>query len=89
MKMAQITPRISGFRIGLLCVLLFAGALAGCTATEQGMGIGAGTGAVAGGLIGSASGHTTEGALIGAGVGAVGCGLIGEHEDMEHHRNYH
>jgi hypothetical protein len=45
-------------------------AVSGCTTTEQDVGVGAGVGALAGGLIGGG-----KGALIGAAVGA-GSGLL-------------
>ncbi|CAN7155666.1 YMGG-like glycine zipper-containing protein [Mesorhizobium sp. IMUNJ 23033] len=45
-------------------------AISGCSTTEQDVGVGAGVGAVAGGLIGGG-----RGALIGAAVGA-GSGLL-------------
>jgi outer membrane protein OmpA-like peptidoglycan-associated protein len=53
------------------------------TNTTGGALVGAGTGAVAGALIGSARGDTRAGALIGAGVGALAGGSIGVYMDRQ------
>jgi hypothetical protein len=52
-------------------------ALVGCTKTEQGAGIGAAVGALAGQAIGGDTGAT----LIGAGAGALLGGAIGNSQD--------
>ena len=52
-------------------------ALAGCTKTEQGAGIGAAVGALAGQAIGGDTGAT----LIGAGAGALLGGAIGNSQE--------
>jgi len=57
--------------------------LVGCTATEQGAGIGAASGAGLGAIIGHQSGETGEGAAIGAAAGALVGGLIGHQVDKE------
>lgn len=57
----------------ILALLLVSAALASCTATEKGAGIGAASGAVIGGL---ATGDV-RGAAVGAAVGGVGGALIG------------
>ena len=66
------------------CVIgLISGPMIGCE-TKSGSGalIGAGAGAVVGGLIGSNShGRAGEGAAIGAAAGAIGGGLIGHGMD--------
>lgn len=57
---------------------------AGCESKAgNGALIGAGVGALAGGVIGNntGSGHTAGGALIGAGAGAIAGGLIGHGMD--------
>lgn len=53
------------------------------TKTQTGVLIGAGTGAVAGGLIGKAAGHTATGAIIGAAVGGIAGGIIGAQMDKQ------
>lgn len=63
----------------IFVVMAGALALAGCSATERGAAIGAGTGAVVGGL---ASG-TVTGAAIGAGVGGISGALIGRVADSQ------
>jgi outer membrane protein OmpA-like peptidoglycan-associated protein len=59
--------------------------IAGCKAsnTAKGTAIGAGSGAVIGGLIGKKSGNTAVGAIIGAGVGGATGALIGQHMDKQ------
>ena len=57
--------------------------LLGCTATEQGVGIGAASGAGIGAIIGHQSGETGEGAVVGAAAGALIGGLIGHQSDKE------
>ncbi|MFC5411587.1 OmpA family protein [Larkinella bovis] len=51
--------------------------------TQRGAVIGAGAGAVAGGLIGRKSGNTAMGAIIGATVGGAGGALIGRRMDKQ------
>ena len=50
---------------------------------DKGVAIGAGSGAVIGGVIGRATGNTALGAIIGAGVGGVTGGVIGHHMDKQ------
>ncbi len=59
--------------------------LGGCKAsnTAKGTAIGAGAGAVIGGLIGSGSNNTAVGAIIGAGVGGATGAIIGHHMDKQ------
>jgi hypothetical protein len=52
-------------------------AMTGCTKTQEGAGIGAGVGALAGLAIGGDTGGT----LIGAGIGALAGGAIGNSEE--------
>jgi len=72
-------------RLGLnLAGLIAATALLfGCTATEQGAGVGAASGAGLGAIIGHQSGHGGEGAAIGAAAGAIVGGMIGHQVDKE------
>jgi outer membrane protein OmpA-like peptidoglycan-associated protein len=61
----------------------------GCSSThklsnqDKGVAIGAGSGAVVGGVIGHAAGNTGLGAIIGAAVGGVTGGVIGHHMDKQ------
>jgi len=58
--------------------------LNGCaTHTQTGAVVGAGGGAVVGGVIGRATGHTARGAIIGAAVGGVAGALIGARMDRQ------
>jgi hypothetical protein len=64
--------------------------LAGCSNmnnTQTGALAGTGLGAVAGAVIGGATGHPGEGALIGAAAGAATGGLVGNAEDSKEQRN--
>jgi len=63
----------------MIFVVAGALALAGCTATERGAAIGAGTGAV----IGGATTGTVQGAAVGAGIGGVSGAVIGELADRD------
>lgn len=65
-------------------MLLFA-SVTGCGWSNKAKGgaIGAGTGGVAGGLIGRAQGHTALGAIIGAAIGGTAGVLIGSHMDKQ------
>lgn len=75
----------------VLAVLAAAVLLAGCESPYDGSPDRTGTGALAGGaigaasgaLIGSASGHAGQGALIGSAVGLITGGLIGHSMDQE------
>ncbi|KAA9349488.1 OmpA family protein [Larkinella humicola] len=70
--------------------ILAAGTMTGCKSirkntnnTQRGAIIGAGAGAVAGGLIGRKSGNTAVGAILGATVGGAGGALIGRQMDKQ------
>lgn len=65
-----------------LTLLVLCIALAGCTGTEKGAGIGAVSGGVIGGVIGHQSGRTAEGVAIGAVGGAILGGIIGHEADQ-------
>lgn len=81
-------------KILLIAVLaLFIGGMAGCaggpfTMREKGAGIGALGGAAAGGLIGSAVGHSGAGAAIGGVLGLGAGALIGDQlQGMQNRQN--
>lgn len=64
--------------------------LSGCANmnnTQSGALAGTGLGAVAGAIVGEASGHPGAGALIGAATGAVAGGLVGNAEDAREERD--
>lgn len=69
----------------VVAVLIVTQLFVGCNAsnTAKGTAIGAGSGAVIGGLIGKNSGNTAVGAIIGAGVGGATGALIGQHMDKQ------
>jgi len=69
----------------MLTMLLGVQVMLGCQAsnTAKGTAIGAGTGAVIGGVIGSQSNNTAVGAIIGAAVGGTSGALIGNHMDKQ------
>jgi len=70
--------------VAVICLLA-----SGCSSThklsnqDKGVAIGAGSGAVVGGVIGHAAGNTGLGAIIGAAVGGVTGGVIGHHMDKQ------
>lgn len=66
-------------------LLIAVSLLLGCKTsnTVKGAGIGAGSGAIIGGIIGHQSGNTAVGAIIGAGVGGTAGALIGRHMDKQ------
>lgn len=65
-----------------LSLLVLCIALAGCTGTEKGAGIGAVSGGVIGGVVGHQSGRTAEGVAIGAVGGAILGGIIGHEAEQ-------
>lgn len=74
----------------MLLALLFAGtSLVGCqtvrdmSRTEKGAAVGAGAGAVIGGVVGRKYGDTAKGAIIGAAVGGVAGAVIGRQMDKQ------
>ena len=69
----------------LAALLLFSLPQMGCgtSKTAQGAVIGAGTGAVVGGVIGRATGSTARGAIIGAAVGGTAGAVIGRQMDRQ------
>lgn len=79
MKMGNI------FKLSVVFILAGSLLAMGCGAsnTVKGGAIGAGAGAVLGGLIGKAAGNTAVGAIIGAAVGGTAGVLIGRHMDKQ------
>ncbi|HTK82010.1 MAG TPA: OmpA family protein [Bacteroidota bacterium] len=71
--------------LAIVMVLVLGILLMGCGAskTVKGGAIGAGAGAVLGGLIGHAAGNTAVGAIIGAAVGGTAGALIGHQMDKQ------
>jgi outer membrane protein OmpA-like peptidoglycan-associated protein len=69
----------------IFLVLLTGYSLSGCNASNKAKGaaIGAGSGAVIGGIIGKQSGNTAVGAIIGAGVGGATGAVIGDNMDKQ------
>jgi outer membrane protein OmpA-like peptidoglycan-associated protein len=69
----------------LVLAISFTLVLTGCGAsnTVKGGAIGAGAGAVIGGLIGKATGNTAAGAIIGAAIGGTAGALIGNYMDRQ------
>lgn len=65
----------------MVLIILFAGCNA--SKTLKGGAIGAGTGAVLGGLLGSKSDKTAQGAIIGAAVGGAAGAVIGRYMDKQ------
>ncbi len=72
-----------------IAALIGALGLSACSSTrkmsnqDKGVAIGAGSGAVVGGVIGKVTGNTGLGAIIGAGVGGVAGGVIGHRMDKQ------
>lgn len=74
------------FRYSSILLLIFTvQVMLGCKAsnTAKGAVIGAGSGAVIGGVIGNQSGNTAVGAIIGATVGGATGAIIGRHMDKQ------
>jgi outer membrane protein OmpA-like peptidoglycan-associated protein len=73
------------FNLLIVLVLAMAIIAMGCGAsnTVKGGAIGAGAGAVIGGLIGKATGNTAAGAIIGAAIGGTAGALIGNYMDRQ------
>jgi len=72
--------------LGLAALLVVSLGQAGCSSmnnTSRGAVIGAGSGAVVGGVIGRATGSTARGAIIGAAVGGTAGAIIGRQMDRQ------
>ena len=69
----------------ILLIIISIQILSGCNASNmaKGTAIGAGSGAVIGGIIGHGSNNTAVGAIIGAAVGGTAGALIGHHMDKQ------
>lgn len=72
-----------GMNILLLIVVVQFMLSCKASSTTKGVAIGAGSGAVIGGIIGRQSDHTAAGAIIGATVGGAAGALIGRHMDKQ------
>jgi outer membrane protein OmpA-like peptidoglycan-associated protein len=83
--MKKLSNRLNAGILITVVILSIQIILGGCKAsnTAKGTAIGAGSGAVIGGLIGHASNNTAVGAIIGAGVGGAAGALIGHHMDKQ------
>jgi outer membrane protein OmpA-like peptidoglycan-associated protein len=81
MKTTNIFLKISSVLLLIVAVQF----MLSCKAsnTTKGVAIGAGSGAVIGGIIGRQSDHTAAGAIIGATVGGAAGALIGRHMDKQ------
>jgi outer membrane protein OmpA-like peptidoglycan-associated protein len=78
--------KTTSLKVSILFTAFIAGTiLSGCNASNKAKGtaIGAGSGAVIGGIIGSRSDNTVVGAIIGAGVGGAAGALIGNKMDKQ------
>jgi outer membrane protein OmpA-like peptidoglycan-associated protein len=85
-----INTTMRNFRINLSIIAVFAMIMSSCASGGEGMSkttkggiIGAGSGAVVGGVIGKAAGSTAKGAIIGAAVGGTAGALIGRKMDKQ------
>lgn len=81
---------MKNLRINLSIIAIIAVLMSSCASGEGGMSktakggiIGAGSGAVVGGVIGKAAGSTAKGAIIGAAVGGTAGALIGRRMDKQ------
>lgn len=78
-------PRFPHVRawVSFVILSLISASCASMNNKTKGAIIGAGTGAVAGGVIGKQSGHTATGAIIGAAVGGTAGAIIGHQMDQQ------
>ena len=74
---------IRHFTLVLLAFALLASGCKSMNKTQKGAVIGAGGGAVVGGVIGRAMGNTAAGAIIGAAVGGTAGAIIGSKMDKQ------
>ncbi|WP_407704826.1 OmpA family protein [Tellurirhabdus rosea] len=90
MKVSSHTLKVKAVAIALAGSMLSVDMLTSCKSvknntnkTQRGAAIGAGAGAVAGGVIGRRSGNTAVGAILGATVGGAAGALIGRRMDKQ------
>lgn len=90
MKSKQTYPGTKAIAVLLTASLLSGQVLTGCKSiknntdrTQRGAVIGAGAGAVAGGLIGKRKGSTAVGAILGATIGGAAGALVGRYMDKQ------
>src|SRR5690606_19774845 len=81
--MNRYRTRLAALPLALLLLLSLPQTGCGTSRTAQGAVIGAGTGAVVGGVIGRATGSTARGAIIGAAVGGTAGAIIGRQMDQQ------
>jgi outer membrane protein OmpA-like peptidoglycan-associated protein len=81
--MNRYRTRLAAVPLALLLLLSVSQTGCGTSKTAQGAVIGAGTGAVVGGVIGRATGSTARGAIIGAAVGGTAGAVIGRQMDQQ------
>ena len=79
----QRPPRVAATLAILAGTVMTLPSCASLNKKEQGAIIGAGAGAVVGGVIGRANGSTAKGAIIGAAVGGVAGAVIGHQMDQQ------
>ena len=82
---------LRAFPVRLVVIgILLCGLSAGCqnmNTTQKWVGLGAGTGAILGAIIGHQDDKTEEGAAIGAALGGLGGALAGNTQDMKEERD--
>jgi outer membrane protein OmpA-like peptidoglycan-associated protein len=81
--MNRYRTRLAALPLAFLLLLGLSQTGCGTSRTAQGAVIGAGTGAVVGGVIGRATGSTARGAIIGAAVGGTAGAIIGRQMDKQ------
>lgn len=81
--MNRYRTRLAALPLALLLLVGVSQTGCGTSKTAQGAVIGAGTGAVVGGVIGRATGSTARGAIIGAAVGGTAGAIIGRQMDQQ------
>jgi outer membrane protein OmpA-like peptidoglycan-associated protein len=81
--MNRYRTRLAALPLVLLLLVSVSQTGCGTSKTAQGAVIGAGTGAVVGGVIGRATGSTARGAIIGAAVGGTAGAIIGREMDKQ------
>jgi outer membrane protein OmpA-like peptidoglycan-associated protein len=81
--MNRYRTRLAALPLALLLLIGVTQTGCGTSRTAQGAVIGAGAGAVVGGVIGRATGSTARGAIIGAAVGGTAGAIIGRQMDKQ------
>ncbi|HLT47025.1 MAG TPA: OmpA family protein [Rubricoccaceae bacterium] len=81
--MNRYRTRLAALPLALLLLISVSQTGCGTSRTAQGAVIGAGAGAVVGGVIGRATGSTARGAIIGAAVGGTAGAIIGRQMEQQ------